>query len=119
MPSLTMGLAVVFFPKCPLCWAAYLSVFGIAGVARIPYPAWLYPLLALMLGIHILLAFRRVPQSGYGPLAFGLGGALAILAGRHYLPYPDWVLIAGLLLIAAGSLWSSFSENRLHSPLPR
>ena len=26
------SLGVAFFPKCPFCWAAYLSVFGIAGL---------------------------------------------------------------------------------------
>ena len=113
------GLAVAFFPKCPLCWAAYLSVFGIAGAARIPYPGWLYPLLALMLVVHLLLALRRVPQSGAGPFALALGGAVTLLVGRHYAPFGDGMLIAGILLIAAGSLWSSFSVNRLHSPLPR
>jgi hypothetical protein len=67
MPSITVGLAVAFFPKCPL----------------------------------------------------SLAGAVTLLVGRHFSPFGDWVLIAGLLLIAAGSLWSSFSVNRLHLPIPR
>ena len=117
MPSVALGFMVAFFPKCAVCWAAYLSVFGILGVARIPYLGWLYPLLAATLGIHLLLALRRAPQTGYGPFALGMGGALTVLAGRHYLPFAGWILIAGILLIAAGSLWDGLSVNRVHSPL--
>ena len=115
--SVALGFLVAFFPKCAVCWAAYLSVFGILGAAGIPYLGWLYPLLAALLGVQLLLALRRAPQTGYGPFALGMGGALTVLAGRHYLPFAGWILIAGILLIAAGSLWDSLSVNRMHSPL--
>jgi hypothetical protein len=111
-----LGFVVAFFPKCPVCWAAYLSVFGIFGIARIPYPAWLYPLLAALLGIHLLLALRRAPRTGFGPFTLGTAGALIVLAGRHYTPFAVWILIAGILLIAAGSFWNCVSVNRMHSP---
>ena len=32
------SLAVAFFPKCPVCWATYLSVFGVAGIAQTRTP---------------------------------------------------------------------------------
>lgn len=94
-----------------------MSVFGVLGATRIPYLGWLYPLVGAMLGIHLLLALRRAPQTGYGPFALGLGGALTVLAGRYYLPFAGWILIAGILLIAAGSLWGTLSVNRMHSLL--
>src|SRR5262249_51879337 len=31
---------VAFFPKCPVCWAAYLSMFGVAGLQSVPYAPW-------------------------------------------------------------------------------
>ncbi|HEV2841953.1 MAG TPA: hypothetical protein VGW39_11550 [Chthoniobacterales bacterium] len=117
MPPVALGIIVAFFPKCTVCWAAYLSVFGILGAAWIPYLGWLYPLLAATLGIHLLWALRRAPQTGYGPFALGMGGALIVLAGRHFAPFAEWILIPGILLIAAGSLWESLSVNRLHSRL--
>ncbi len=30
-------------PKCPVCWASYLSVFGIAGIEQIPYASCMVP----------------------------------------------------------------------------
>ena len=47
------SLALAFFPKCPICWAAYLSVFGIAGLDRIPYSPWLQPVLAKAMLINL------------------------------------------------------------------
>lgn len=117
MASVASGFGVAFFPKCAICWAAYLSVFGILGTARVPYLRWLYPLLAAMLGVQLLLALRRAPQTGYGPFVLGMGGTLTVLAGRDYLPFAQWILITGVLLIAAGSLWDGLSLNRMHSPL--
>src|SRR5258705_27104 len=44
------SLVWAFFPKCPLCWAAYLSVFGITGAQQILYFSKMRPVfLALML----------------------------------------------------------------------
>jgi protein SCO1/2 len=37
------SLAFAFFPKCPVCWAAYLSLFGIVALEQIPYAPWLLP----------------------------------------------------------------------------
>jgi hypothetical protein len=117
MPSVAVGFMVAFFPKCAVCWGAYLSIFGILGAAWIPYLGWLYGALVGTLGIHLLLAWRRAARTGYGPFALGMGGALIVLAGRHYALLAEWILISGILLIAAGSLWDSLSVHRLHSPL--
>src|SRR5262249_31174051 len=38
-----MPLGVAFFPKCPVCWAAYLSMLGIVGLNQISYSPWLQP----------------------------------------------------------------------------
>lgn len=47
------ALAVAFFPKCPICWAGYLSMFGIAGLERIPYSPWLLPILVILLLVNL------------------------------------------------------------------
>jgi mercuric ion transport protein len=107
IPPVVLGLWVAFFPKCPICWAAYMNVFGIVGATWIPYMGWMYPVLAGMLCVHLLLMLRRSPQTGYLPFALSLGGALTILVGRHYAVFAERILILGILLIAAGSLWSS------------
>lgn len=108
--SFALGLLVAFFPKCPLCWAAYLGVLGLLGSSWLPYLDWMFPALAAMLGLHLTLLFRKAPGIGYGPFALSLAGALTLLAGRHYLPSVGWVLVTGPLLVATGSLWSNFSS---------
>lgn len=116
MPSVALGFLVAFFPKCPVCWAAYMSAFGVFGATGIPYMAWMFPVLATMLGIHLLISFRRCHRTGYGPFVLNLAGAIVILAGRYYAPLTGWILMTGILLIAAGSLWATLSANRQLSP---
>jgi hypothetical protein len=37
-PMLTavLSLLIAFFPKCPVCWATYMSMFGSVWLARTP-----------------------------------------------------------------------------------
>ncbi|MFN0215142.1 MAG: hypothetical protein ACKVT2_12875, partial [Saprospiraceae bacterium] len=63
-PSILLGFLVAFFPKCPICWAAYMSMFGSFGLARTPYMGWLFPVLICFLGLHLLLLLKKAPQKG-------------------------------------------------------
>ena len=46
------SLALAFFPKCPICWAAYLSFWN-CRLDRIPYSPWLQPMLATAMLINL------------------------------------------------------------------
>lgn len=111
VPSMLLSLLVAFFPKCPICWAAYMSMFGSFGLANTPYMGWLFPVLLGFLGLHLLLVLKKAPQKGYGPFLISLAGALFIVCGRSLFPSEQWVLISGMLMILSGSLWNSFSVN--------
>src|SRR3954464_1419237 len=59
LPSVLLSILIAFFPKCPACCIAYLSMFGSVGLAVTPYVEWLYPLLLASLGLHLGLLLAK------------------------------------------------------------
>ncbi len=113
LPSIFMSLLIAFFPKCPICWAIYMSMFGSIGLAKLPYMGWLLPVLIVFLGLHLFLQLKKSSQNGYLPFFISLAGALIIISGRVFFPFEEWILIAGMSLIVSGSLLNSFSTIRI------
>jgi len=107
--STILSFLIAFFPKCPLCWAAYLSMFGSFGVSNLPYMGWLYPVLIGFLLLHLYLVFKKRKVKGYGPFVLSIMGAMVLL-GSRLLRWEDRnLLLTGMILILAGSLWNSFT----------
>lgn len=119
--SAAPALAVAFFPKCPVCWAAYLSMLGVAGLQRIPYSPWLLAVFALLMAVNVWSVFlrsrRRGAMAGFylclaGSLAIFVGGLQFEMRAASYL---------GLAMIVAGSLLSSrpleTERGRSESPI--
>ncbi len=106
------SLAVAFFPKCPICWAAYLSVLGIAGLNQIPYSPWLQPVLGLVMLINIVSVWLRGRGTGrMGGAYLVTAGALAIVLSRIGSGW-EKVAIVGVILTVAGSLLSAFGSRK-------
>lgn len=101
-------LAFAFFPKCAVCWAAYLSMFGIAGLSQIPYAPWLKPAFAALMLLNIASVWIRNRTTGR-MTGFYLvtGGALAILPALQF----GWKSAAaiGVALTMAGSVVSAYA----------
>lgn len=110
LPSIVTSVLIAFFPKCPMCWAVYMSMFGSLGLAKLPYMPWLLPLLLVFMAIHLFMLYRKIPQKGYLPFLISLCGAATILTGRFLLPQEKWLLITGMVFIISGSLLNSFSN---------
>jgi protein SCO1/2 len=106
------SLGVAFFPKCPICWAAYLSVFGIAGLDRIPYAPWLQPVLALIMLINLATVWLR-SRATHRMLSFyfAVCGAAVILVSKLNHGWEKFA-ISGVLLTLAGSLLSALGTTR-------
>jgi protein SCO1/2 len=104
------SLGVAFFPKCPICWSAYLSLFGIAGLNQIPYSPWLQPLLITAMLINIVSVWlrARVTHQRWG-LYLVSAGALVIIVGRMGFGW-EKAAIPGVLLTLAGSVVSAMSR---------
>ncbi|MGH9195846.1 MAG: SCO family protein, partial [Acidimicrobiia bacterium] len=108
----TLGsLGVAFFPRCPVCWAAYLSVFGIAGLEKIPCSPWLQSVLATVMLINLASVWFR-GRSTRRMSAFYLvcAGALAILVSKAGLGW-EYVAVWGVALTIAGSLLSALRPS--------
>ena len=110
--ALALSFLVAFFPKCPMCWAAYCSALGLAGISGSPYMEALLPLLVAMLGFHLISLAKQVGKVGYGPLLISVAGAATLFLVRHFTPSLQWGLNGGILLIVGGSVWNSFVMRR-------
>lgn len=118
LPSILTSVLIAFFPKCPMCWAVYMSTFGSLGLVQLPYMPWLLPVLILFFAIHLFMLYRKIQQKGYLPFLMSLGGAIVILICRSFLPQEKWLLVTGMLMIISGSLLNSFSgKTRMPSNL--
>lgn len=105
------SLALAFFPKCPLCWAGYLSVFGIAGAQSVPYSPWLQLLLAAAVLVNLAsLWLRGRTTNRMGGFYLALAGAAAILVSKTVAGL-EGAAAAGVALTLAGSLLAAFGRR--------
>jgi protein SCO1/2 len=105
------SLGVAFFPKCPICWSAYLSLFGIAGLNQIPYSPWLQPILITAMIINVVSVWLRArgTRQRLG-LYLVSSGALIIIVAKMGFGW-EKAAIPGVLLTFAGSLVSAMSSR--------
>jgi protein SCO1/2 len=109
------SLGLAFFPRCPACWAAYMSVLGIAGLDKIPYSPWLQPILFGLMLLNLLVVWLR-GRATRRMSAFFLvtAGAIAIIASKMGLA-SEHANAWGVALTLVGSLSSTLSWEKLVS----
>jgi protein SCO1 len=103
--SVIVSAVLVFFPKCPFCVAAYLSMLGISQVQFFTIKAWMIPMLGAMLLINLgALLWMAWKRRWFLPFYVSLAGAAMAAASaisKDEVIFPAYVWIA---LIATGSL---------------
>lgn len=109
--AILLNILVAFFPKCPMCWAVYMSMLGGLGLADLAYPRWLLPFMLILMAGHLLLLYRKARRGDMRPFLLSLGGTLLLVAGRFLFPAERWLLLVGLGLIITASLWHVFSRG--------
>ena len=108
------ALFIAFFPKCPFCWAAYMSYLGATGVVSVQYQPWLIWVLAGLLAINVGVLYWTRHRHGLGPFWLCLAGAALVITNRLWLNEPALLWLgAGCLLV--GSLWNSLSQKMTDS----
>lgn len=108
IPSFIVSILIAFFPKCPVCWAIYMSMLGSIGITEMPYMQWLLPVFIIFLAIHLGLLFRKIPTRGYGPFLISIVGFCIMIPSKLVFNLPDWITVLGMSLILIGSLWNNF-----------
>jgi hypothetical protein len=107
------SVGVAFFPKCPVCWTAYLSVFGITGLGQIPYSPWLQPILATLILLNLLSVWLRSRTTRrMGGFSLAVAGAIAIVMSKTGLGFEQVTAFCGVALTLLGSLVSALSGGK-------
>ena len=114
VPPASLGVLIAFFPKCPVCWAVYMSMFSSVGLANVPYTRWLFPLLLAILTLHLVMLLRNAPKAGWMPFLLSFAGSVTVVWSRALAGTGAWVLLTGMTLIVVGSVING-RTNRLIS----
>ena len=104
--SFMLALFIAFCPKCPICWAAWLSGFGLLSASAIPYRPWyLYLSIGLMI-LNIVALYLLNKKHDLKPLLMNIAGASLIIVNRFTVNQSTLMITGGILLLA-GAAWSS------------
>jgi hypothetical protein len=105
------AILLIILPKCPLCLGAWFGIFGAIGARSWIAGAWGTPLGAALLSVTVCaLAVRAFRTRDPRPVALGLPGAIAVLAGKHFTDIFS-LCAGGCLLVLATALQSASGQK--------
>lgn len=103
---------VAFFPKCPMCWASYLSLLGVTGLSNIPYSPWLLSVFTGIALINLLVLFKRARlRNGLTPFYLATVGTF-ILVLNYWFQFDIMWSIFGIFILSTSSLLNSLSFSK-------
>ena len=109
--SVLLSVIISFFPKCPFCWAAYMSLFSSVGLASVPYMPWLKPVMIGFFAVNFFTLFMIArKRNNFASFGLSMTGAMLIMIST-FLTAPRILIYTGLLLIIASSLWNLFARK--------
>lgn len=123
--QLGFPILLAFFPKCPMCWAVYLSAFGVSSLQSIPYSPWLIPWIMVAIVGNLFMLYRKGKvRNGLTPFWLSLAGGLLVI-GPGYLLSNQVYSIVGIVFIFIGALlnslpyrqWSKIKNFVMFKPL--
>lgn len=107
-----MGIVVAFFPKCPVCWAGYMSLFGAIGLQSVPYTPQVLFLFIAGMAVNLYIQYR-ISRRNQRMRAFVLNlvGVAAVICG--YLSGLAPISYCGIALLVVSSLFINFRRPAL------
>ncbi|RLJ75131.1 MerC domain-containing protein [Pedobacter alluvionis] len=112
--SFFSAVVIAFFPKCPFCWAAYMSLFSYFGLSKLSYQPWLLPLFIGLFFVNLFSMYANGKRHGYKPLILSLLGGMLIVVNRIFLEVQGLMIVGASLLIVV-SLWNSLPKRMINS----
>ena len=105
-----LGVITAILPKCPACWASYMSALGVAGFGAIHYTPWLFTAVAAALVANLWIQWGIAKRrNGPVPVIFSFSGTLlVILAAANDWDSP-WPKACGLGLLLLGAILQAMS----------
>ena len=105
-----LSLLIAVSPKCPVCWAAYLSALGLTNIHLLGWTDWLVPLFVCLLLANLFSLARGVERNGWLPFVLSLAGTLCI--SSSLLARPNTVLnCMGMSLSVVGAVLNSLPKS--------
>ncbi|WP_281631549.1 SCO family protein [Flavobacterium luteolum] len=111
--TMIISILLLFIPKCPLCIAAYLSMFGAAGIQLTPYIKYLFPILLVFIAINLYSLYcMAVKKNNYIPLLLCAAGSALLIIFGYFISIKGFQIIAILLLFIGSILNASPQFSR-------
>jgi protein SCO1/2 len=106
-----LSFIIVFFPKCPLCLAAYMSVFGISNIHFLRFAVKLLPLFIILLCINLYVLYKGARwRNGLLPFYLSVSGLGCIIVFSQLLGSQSAGYL-GIGLMLTGALLNSLPHE--------
>lgn len=107
------ALVVAILPKCPLCFAAYLSAFGLFGISPLQYGSWILPLTIFFSTVTVAIFFRQAKRNDeYISFFLSLIGLTLISVGKFYFEN-NLLMYAGIAILFISAAWLSKAKRKV------
>lgn len=107
--SAVPALLTALMPKCPICWMALMSAFGVGTTVS---AGWLRPITLGLLLLPIIPLVISARRSGrYRALLLAVVAASSMYFCKFQLFYDPGVYLSGLVLVSA-SIWNVVIKRR-------
>lgn len=114
LSTLVLPVLIAFFPKCPMCWMAYLNLVGIGSIVSVSHQPWLVYVFIGLAAFNLVNLYRlSKKRNGIFPFYLALGGML-LLGLNYWLDLGPVIVAMGFLLTLISTLLSSLSFRQYH-----
>lgn len=114
LSTIVLPVLIAFFPKCPMCWMAYLNLIGMGSIVSVSHQPWfVYIFIGLAIFNLTNLYCLSKKRNGLFPFYLALCGML-LLGLNYWLGFGSLILALGFFLTLISTLLSSLSFKQYH-----